>query len=142
MQSNLDAVEMLEMRALAAVILLALGIASVNAADLPTEQGEGYSTRSIGLGDRTGVQVVYDFEPGINVRPYWLAPWRHRHYYPATGEKPEIGRDEDLSAPSGDLEPAETFRRHWSTSSVVVPRLSRVRQRLDEEPSQNPAPLK
>src|SRR5476651_1185527 len=108
MQSNLDATEMFEMRALAAAILLALGIAGVNAADLPTEQGECYSTRSIGLGDRTGVQVVYDFEPGINVRPYWLAPWRHRHYYPATGEKPEIGRDEDLSAPSGETERPET----------------------------------
>jgi hypothetical protein len=61
------------MRALAAIIFLALGIAGVNAADLPTDQGENYSTRTIGYGDRAGVQVVYDFLPGIEVRPYWLA---------------------------------------------------------------------
>jgi hypothetical protein len=142
MQSNSGAMEMLGMRVLVAIVLLALGIAQVDAADLPTEQGEGYSTLSIGLGDRMGLQVVYDFQPGINVRPYWLAPWRHRHYYPATGEKPEIGRDEDLSAPSGETERPETFRRHWSTSSAVVVRPPRQPQRLDDEPPQNPAPLK
>jgi hypothetical protein len=130
------------MRALVAISLLALGITSVNAADLPGEQGEGYSTRSIGFGDRTGLQVVYDFQPGVNVRAYWLAPWRNRHYYPATGEKPEIGRDEDLTAPSGESERPETFRRHWSTSSAVMPRLPRSPQRFDDELPQNPAPLK
>jgi len=130
------------MRALAAILFLALGIAGANAADLPSDQGDTYPTRTIGYGDRAGVQVVYDFMPGIEVRPYWLAPWRHRHYYPTTGEKPEIGRDEDLSAPSGETERPETFKRSWSTSSALVPRLPRNRERYNDTPPSNPAPLK
>jgi hypothetical protein len=143
MQSNLGGMEMLKMRVLIAALLVTVGIGCVHAADLPTEQGEYYSTRSLGLGNHTGMQVVYDFEPGVNMRAYWLAPWRHRHYYPRTGEKPEIGRDEDLSAPSGPLEPAETFRRHWSNSSAFmsVQPSGRVRT-LEAEPPQDLAPLK
>jgi hypothetical protein len=135
--------EMLEMRALVAAILFAVGIAGVRAADLPADQGENYSTRSFGFGDRSGVLVVYDFEPGVVVRPYWLAPWRHRHYFPHTGEQPEIGRDENLSAPSGRRKPAETFRRHWSNASDFSPELPLMRARpLEAKPPQNPAPLK
>lgn len=131
------------MRALVAVILLAFGIAGVRAADLSIDQSANFSTRSFGVGDRSGMLVVYDFEPGVNVRPYWLAPWRHRHYYPRTGEQPEIGRDENLSAPSGRQKPAETFRRHWSNSSAFSSDLPRMRARpLDAEPPQNPATLK
>ncbi len=130
------------MRALVAISLLALGVTSVNAADLPTGEGVGYSTRSIGFGNRAGLRVVYDFQPGVNVRAYWLAPWRNRHYFPATGEKPEIGRDEDLTAPRGETERPETFERHWSTSSAVEPRLPVRPQRLDDEPAQNFAPPK
>jgi hypothetical protein len=137
--------EMLEMRVLIAAILFAVGIAGVRAADLSIDQPANYSARSFGIGDRTGMLVVYDYEPGVNVRPYWLAPWRHRHYYPRTGEQPEIGRDENLSAPSGRQKPAETFRRSWSNSSVFSSELPRMRARpLDAVPAppQNPAPLK
>jgi hypothetical protein len=130
------------MRVFIAIMLLALGIADARAADLSVEQGGGYSTRFIGFGDRSGVQMFYDFEPGVIVRPYWLAPWRHRHYYPATGEKPEIGRDEDLSAPSADTERPETFRRQWSTTSTFVPNLSNRQQRPDDDLQQIPGPLK
>ncbi len=130
------------MRTLVAISLLALGITNVNAADLPTGGGEGYSTRSIGFGERAGLRVVYDFQPGVSMRAYWIAPWRNRHYFPATGEKPEIGRNEDLTAPSGETERPETFERHWSTSSAVAPRLPAGPQRLDDEPPQNPLPPK
>jgi len=130
------------MRGFIAIMLLALCIADASAADLQIGQGEGYSTGFIGGGDRSGVQVVYDFEPGIVVRPYWLAPWRHRHYYPATGEKPEIGRDEDLSALTGDTERPEAFRRHWSTTSTFVPNHSNRSQRRDDDLPEYPAPLK
>ena len=27
----------------------------------------------------------YDDQPGVVVRAYWEAPWRYRHYFPATG---------------------------------------------------------
>ena len=87
--------------------------------------------------------VVYDFEPGVNVRPYWLSPWRHRHYYPYTGKKPRIGRVEDLSAPSYRHKAAETFRRSWSNSSAFAQELPLMpARRLDVEPPQIQAPLK
>jgi hypothetical protein len=129
--------EMLEMRAIIAIMLLALGSVCANAADLPTGQGEGYSIGSFGIGERSGVQVVYDFEPGVNVRPYWLAPWRNRHYYPHTDEAPGIGRYEDLSAPTGHLKPAQTFRRTWSTSSSDLIEYLPVRAAPPEVPPQN-----
>ena len=128
------------MRVLFAVALIVFAIAGCNAAsaaDIPTERDSTYSTYSGGLGQRTAPLVVYDYHPGVVVRAYWLAPWRHRHYYPTTGEKPEIGRDEDLSAPSNASEPPETFYRSWSTTSAFPPE----RQRM-ELPPQMPGPLK
>jgi hypothetical protein len=77
------------------------------------------------------------------VRPYWLAPWRHRHYFPHNGKKPQIGRVEDLSAPSYRHKAAETFRRSWSNSSVFAQELVPMpARRLDVEPPQIQAPLK
>jgi hypothetical protein len=64
--------------------------------------------------------VVYDYEPGVHVRAYWTAPWRNRRYFPTTGEKPELGRDEDLTAPRDISEPAQNFYRSWSTSSAFI----------------------
>ncbi len=93
------------------------------------------------MGQRTGQLVVYDYQPGVVARAYWQAPWRHRHYFPRTGEKPEIGRDEDLSAPSGPYKPAKTFKRYWSTTSNFDLELPLIRApRM--EPSQIPGPLK
>lgn len=128
------------MRVLFAVALIVLGIAGRNAAsaaDIPIERDSTYSTYSADLGQRTAPLVVYDYHPGVVVRAYWLAPWRHRHYYPTTGEKPEIGRDEDLSAPSNASEPPETFYRSWSTTSAFPPERPRM-----EPPPQIPGPLK
>lgn len=125
------------MRVAFAVALIGLGIAGVNAAsaaDLSIDR-PAYDTRSSAIGQRTAPLVVYDYHPGVVVRAYWLAPWRHRHYYPTTGEKPEIGRDEDLSAAGSPPEPAETFYRSWSTSAVL-PELPRM------EPPQSLGPLK
>jgi hypothetical protein len=128
------------MRVLFAVALIVLGIAGLkaaSAADIPIERDSTYSTHSAGPGQRTIPRVFYDYDSGVVVRAYWLAPWRHRHYYPTTGEQPEIGRDEDLSAPSSPPEPPETFYRFWSTSSAFLPELPRM-----EPPPQIPGPLK
>jgi hypothetical protein len=132
--------ELPEMRVLVAVALIALGIASVtaaSAADLPSVRSDGYSTRASAFGHRASPLVVYDYQPGVIVRAYWLAPWRHRHYFPVTGVKPEIGRDEDLSANTGGApEPAETFQRYWSTSSAFMPEAPRASaQPLEPEPA-------
>ncbi len=105
------------MRVLLALALLVFGITSARPADLPGERGIGqYSYRAV-TGNRAAQLVIYQFEPGVPTRAYWRAPWRHHHYFPTTGEQPGIGRDEDLSATSGTLEPAESYHRYWSTSS-------------------------
>lgn len=89
-----------------------LGAATALAADIPAE--------SAGYGDygdvRSGQIVVWDAEPGVILRQYWLPPWRNRHYFPSNGEMPEIGRDEDQSK-RGASQPAQTYRRSWSSSS-------------------------
>ena len=65
------------------------GIASACAADLPRAPDD----RNVGLhysaqGHRASPIVIYDYQPGVYVRAYWRAPWRHKHYFPATGEQP------------------------------------------------------
>lgn len=69
-------------------------------------------------GERAGQIVIYDYYPGVRVRAYWRAPWRNRHYFPTTGIIPESGRHENLNAPRLRYEPARSYYREWSTSSV------------------------
>lgn len=113
------------MRALGAIVGLTFGLAGIagaRAADLPVEPAGAYSPYYHAHGRRAGMLVIYDDQPGVVLRPYWRAPWRHRHYYPATGEQPELGRDEDLSVRGGRHQRAEGYRRDWSTSSAFLPR--------------------
>jgi hypothetical protein len=121
--------------------ILVLGLAGITAAD-----ADGVRRHST-LAARTAPLVIYDYQPGVVVRAYWLAPWRQRHYYPKTGEKPEIGREEDLSTGAGSApEPAESFQRSWSTSSAFLPEAPRGRVLPESEPlvenPKNSAPLK
>jgi hypothetical protein len=111
------------LRSLFAVALIALGLAGVSVAGAGDLVGRNSNGHFTGYGQRAGLVWIYDYEPGIVVRSYWATPWRHRHYFPATGEKPESGRLEDLSARGGASEPAETFQRFWSTSSAFLPEL-------------------
>lgn len=120
------------------VAILAFAIAGITAAD-----AEGLRLVAP-IGVRVAPLVIYDYQPGIVVRAYWRAPWRHRHYYPTTGEKPEVGREEDL-APGTAPEPAESFQRSWSTSSAFLADEVRRRPAFDDEPPVEPkipAPLK
>jgi hypothetical protein len=137
------------MRVLFAIALLVFGIAGVSAAgaaDMAIDRSGSYSA----YGQRAEQLVIYDYQPGVLVRAYWLAPWRHHHYFPATGQQPWIGRDEDLSAPSEPSPPAKTFRRSWSNSSAFEHELPRARPLpVDTEPAPrierfepNPGPLK
>jgi len=105
--------------AVTAGLFFAGGIAA-HAADLPLVY-EG-SAHYSGLGSRASPLVIYDFEPGVEIRAYWLPPWRNRHYFPARGEMPVIGRSADRSAHGTPPEPAESYSRFWSTSSGVLPR--------------------
>lgn len=93
-------------------LVAGLGGATALAADIPGDSA-GYGV----YGDvRAGQIVVWDAEPGVIVRQYWLPPWRNRHYFPSNGEMPEMGRDEDLSQRSTP-QPAQSYRRSWSSSS-------------------------
>lgn len=101
------------MRILGAIVGLLGGLGAAIAADMPAGTG--------GYGDSGGVMagqiVVWDSQPGIVTRAYWLPPWRNRHYFPSNGEMPEIGRDEDLSQRSAPNQ-AQSFRRSWSATSA------------------------
>jgi len=71
------------------------------------------------VGTRAAPLVIYDYQPGVVVRAYWLKPWRNRHYFPTTGTVTEVGRLEDMSVAREKPEPAESFFREWSTSSLI-----------------------
>lgn|SRR5581483_12083715 len=116
-------------------------VASACAADLPVPAVRNVGLYHSGHGHRASPIVIYDYQPGVVVRAYWLAPWRHRHYYPATGQRPLAGRDEDLSARGEATEPAETFSRTWTTSSAFVVEDPRGRYReFDGRPAPQPEP--
>lgn len=120
------------MRVVHAIVLTALCIAGVraaSAADLPVGRSAYYSAGGFAEGQRVAPLVVYSYEPGVVVRAYWRAPWRNHHYFPQTGEKPDIGRDEDLSAPSEPSQPPATFKRYWSNASAYQSALPRGRAR-------------
>jgi hypothetical protein len=113
-----DLLELSRMRVLLAIALLGFGIAggsATRAADLSA----GYSARYFEQGERSAMLWFYDDKPGVVVRAYWRAPRRYRHYFPATGIPPRIGRYENLSAISRPMKPAKTFHRSWSNAWAV-----------------------
>jgi len=110
------------MRVLIAVVAIALSIAGINAAsaaDIPLNHAN--NARYFAPGQRAALLVSYDYQPGVVVRAYWRAPWRHRHYYPYTGHRPKIGRAENLFAARKRSEPPKTFQRSWSTPWAYLP---------------------
>jgi hypothetical protein len=108
-----------------AVTLLAGALLAVTsaaqAADLPVEGGAGLHYSA--LGRRVAPLVIYDYEPGVVIRAYWIAPWRNRHYFPSNGEAPTVGRDEDLSAGAVPPEPAESYAREWTNAPTLLHRV-------------------
>jgi len=109
------------MRVLLAVAVIALGIVGAGATDLDKERGY------FAIGYRSAPLVIYDDQPGVAVRAYWLEPWGNRHYFPATGKRPRIGRHENLFAPSRRSKPAQTFQRSWSNAWAFTHELPRAR---------------
>lgn len=105
------------------------GIAAACAADLPHvpvshDAGLYYAP----YGVRAGQIWFWAYEPGVAVRPYWLAPWRDRHYFPFTGHRPHIGRRENARLRARTA-PPETYTRTWTTTSAFV--VARPRFRYD-----------
>lgn len=107
-----------------AALALLGSMSAAHAADLggtgPNEH------RRIGVyGVPSEPMIIYDTEPGTYVRAYFLPPWRGRHYFPASGEAPRYGRDENLNADYEMPEKAESYYRSWSNADAYV---RRVRQ--------------
>jgi hypothetical protein len=105
------------MRILFAVAIL-VGIAAASqagAADLGNgvdRYGPPSADYYVGA-DRAGALIVYDFEPGIVQRAYWLPPWRNRHYFPFHAEKVR-------QVPAGRPIPAEPYFRYWSNDGAMI----------------------
>jgi len=127
--------EMQRMRALVAIAIIAFGLAcdlagitAARAADVAIDHSGNYPGRYSEYAQRAGQVVIYDDQPGVFVRAYWSAPWRHQHYYPYTGKRPRIGRVENLSV-RRVVKPAESYHRFWSTSSAFLSEQPRSRMR-------------
>jgi hypothetical protein len=99
------------------VLIFSLGgIVTAHAADavvVPAGPAQGYYV------ERAVPFQIYDYEPGIYLRAYWSEPWANRRYFPITGKRPKLGRDENLSAVRKLSPPAKTFYREWSTSQMA-----------------------
>jgi hypothetical protein len=137
-----DLLEMGRMRVLLAIALLGLGIAgtAARAADLPSGHAGFHSAGYFEQGERAGMVLVTGYELGVGIRAYWRAPWRHHHYFPATGKRPRIGRDEHLSATGPRPRPAQTFRRTWSNAAALEHERPIYMLPPDARPAPRPAP--
>jgi hypothetical protein len=130
------------LRIIAFLYFATAGIAAAHGADLPDGNApRNVFTHNVPYGHRAGPIIIYDFQPGVVVRAYWLPPWRHRHYFPFGAEK--VAADTD----DGPPQPAETFERSWSTCDVCSRELPPLRARdeaapADEQPAPGPAPKK
>ena len=107
------------MRALLVIAILTAGLAvtAAEAADLRAGAQRGrYVTDYEPIGRRAPGLLVYDYEPGVVTRAYWLPPWRQRHYFPFGLAKWERHRTHI----GGRAKPAKAFRRYWSTSDLYA----------------------
>ncbi len=91
----------------ASIAGLFAGAAAARAADLPLRRSGGdaccYSGHVMPL-------VIWDNQPGVVMRAWWLPPWRNRHYFPA-GRKIAVSHASDDSGPPAQ---AESYERSWS----------------------------
>lgn len=105
------------MRALFVIIVSAVGIvagsAAASAADFRI------STYDDVVGSPRAIpQVVYQYQPGVAMRAYWLPPWHNHHYFPRTGRRPAIGRYERESKHHRRMRMAESYVRYWSNAAA------------------------
>ena len=104
------------MRALTVIALSAVGIIAGSAA--ATAADFTLSPRYEFGGPRAEPEVIYQYEPGIAMRAYWLPPWHNHHYFPHTGRRPAIGRYERQSKRHRRTRAAESYVRYWSNASA------------------------
>lgn len=87
------------------------------AADLPLESPGYGSCCTIGYGVAAPV-VIYDNQPGVAVRAWWLPPWRNRHYYPHGREKLRSSHRQQTKY----VQPrrAPSYARYWTNPPVYL----------------------
>jgi hypothetical protein len=98
----------------ACVIIAGLALcAPAQAADLGGNFGGGYVYDGL---VRAGPLVEFNFQPGTVLRAYWLPPWGGRHYFPAEGKMPAVGRKEVVTPKrtSGTRD----YNRSWTSFPV------------------------
>jgi len=108
------------MRAVLAIAILAAvavaGATAAEAADVRLGQRGAYTVHYHPVGRRAPALTVFDYEPGVVTRAYWLPPWRHRHYFPFRLASWERHRHHAAGRPR----PAAAFRRYWTTSYLYA----------------------
>ena len=115
----------MSVRFVLAGLLSVCGVVTANAADLEWSRGHHHHRHDHhrhhhGWYARPpGMLVVYDYEPGVVIRSYWLPPLGHRHYFPTGTREPVLGRKENLSL-RGHAPRAESFYRSWSNDAGIV----------------------
>ena len=105
------------MRILAAIAFTMLCLGVANAADV--DQGQAGAAPDYGpIGQIAGQVIIYDFEPGVVVRAYWLPPWRNQHYFPfGSGIRTKAPEHAHYVNP----QPAPSYHAYRSSSSLIDP---------------------
>ena len=118
------------MRALAAIAILAFLAASFGSAGAADHRIGGIRrsnyTFYAPIGYPAPPLVIYDYDPGVVVRAYWLPPWRDHHYFPFGRDRWDRRR---IKAPVGRPKPAETYWRYWSNDGSFIHELPPARLR-------------
>jgi hypothetical protein len=107
------------MRAFIAIAFLVFGVAGIDGAGA-ADLGIGgrhhghYVTHYSIIGEPATPLIIYDYDPGVVVRAYWLPPWRNRHYFPFGRDK--IVKTHAVRRPK----PAQTYWRYWSNDGAFI----------------------
>lgn len=107
------------MRVPVAIAIFAFGVAGTTGAGA-ADLGFGgrphghYVTHYSVVGEPAAPLMVYDYEPGVVIRAYWLPPWRNRHYFPFGHDR--IVRTHAVGRPR----PAESYWRYWSNDGAFI----------------------
>ena len=125
----------------ASLAIILAGTATAWAADLPLKSSGNGICCYVGYGPVAPV-VIYDDQPGVVMRAWWLPPWRNRHYFPHGGRK--LKTSDRHHVERSRPRPARTYTRYWTNPPVYVLDLSPLLTRDVDSPRRrlrrNPPP--
>jgi hypothetical protein len=120
----------------ASIAGLAAGVAGVRAADLRVQTHDYERCCYVGYGPAAPL-VIYDDEPGVAIRRWWLPPWRNRHFFPHGGGKLKVSDRRESGQPQRRRVPR--YARYWTNPPVYVFDSSPLLMR-DVDPLPRPRP--